>query len=111
LAVPELAFRVFEGDFMKNLIIGALLLALSCAPSIARAAVIGGAPPAVSASSSGRPIEPVSRTNLADQARDYAAREAANPALGAFEGGGAGIYIGGSALTVALIVVLIVIIL
>jgi hypothetical protein len=53
----------------------------------------------------------VSRTTLADQARDYAAREAANPALGAFEGGGAGIYIGGSALTVALIVVLIVIIL
>jgi hypothetical protein len=96
---------------MKNLIIGALLLALSCVPSIARATVIVRPPPAASASPGGRPTEPAPRTVLPDDARDYAAREAANPQLGAFEGGGVAIYIGGSALTVALIVVLILIIL
>jgi hypothetical protein len=41
---------------------------------------------------------------------NYAVREAAAPELGAFEGGThTGIYIGGSALTVALLVVLIVV--
>jgi len=96
---------------MKNLTIGALLLALCCVPSIARATVIVGAPPAASASPSGRPIESAPRTVLPDDARDYAARDASNPQLDAFEGGGGAIYIGGSALTVALIVLLIVIIL
>ena len=96
---------------MKNLIIGALLLALSCIPSVARAEVIVRSPPAASASPSGRPTEPAPRTVLSEDAPDYAAREAANPQLGAFEGGGVAIYIGGSALTVALIVVLILIIL
>ena len=96
---------------MKNLIIGALLLALSCIPSIARATVIVRSPPAANASPSGRPTEPAPRTVLPEDAPDYAAREAANPQLGVFEGGGVAIYIGGSALTVVLIVVLIVIIL
>ena len=41
----------------------------------------------------------------------YAAREAQSPRLAAFEGGGAGIYISGSALAVVLIVVLLVVLL
>jgi hypothetical protein len=105
------AFRAFEGDFMKNLITGALLLALSCVPSLARADMRGVSPIAVSGSSSGRPFAPPAVAILPDDARDYAAREAASPAAAAFEGAGAGIYIGGSALTVALVVLLILIIL
>ena len=39
---------------------------------------------------------------------DYQKREAANPLLGSFQGGGSAIYIGGGAVTVLLIVLLVV---
>ncbi len=96
---------------MKNVIAAALVLALFCVPSLTRAEVSGMPPAALSGSSGGRPIAPRAVTFLPDEARDYAAREAASPALGAFEGGGAGIYIGGGTLVVVLVVLLIVIIL
>jgi hypothetical protein len=96
---------------VKNLTTVALVLALFCAPSLARAEMSGIPPATVSDSSDGRPIAPRGGTTLPDEARDYAAREAASPALGAFEGGGVGIYIGGSTVVVVLVVLLIVIIL
>jgi len=95
---------------MKDLTIGALLLALSCAPSIAKAATTGGSKAGVSGSS-GRSLEPAAVTVLPDEARDYAAREAATPTLGRFQGGGVGVYVGGGAVTAVLLVVLIVILL
>lgn len=44
-----------------------------------------------------------------DEAQSYAAREKQAPALQEFQGGSASIYIGGGALTVVLLVILIVI--
>jgi hypothetical protein len=46
-----------------------------------------------------------------EQTLRYAAREAETPQLATFEGGSAGVYIGGSTLAVVLIVVLIVVLL
>jgi len=95
---------------MKKLIAGALLVALLGAPSIAAARTTRGVPAAV-AQAPARRVAPAPVAATAADASDYAAREAAAPALGQFEGGdSAGIYIGGSALTVVLIVLLIVII-
>jgi hypothetical protein len=97
---------------MKRLVAGALLVALLGAPSIAQAGTIRQAPAAVAEAPGGRAARSAPVHESPVEARDYAAREAAAPALGQFEGGdGAGIYIGGSALTIVLIVLLIVIIL
>jgi len=96
---------------MKNLTTGALLLALSCAPSIAQAATTGVSTAAVSGWPGGQPPESAPVKTLPDEAREYAAREAATPALAGFQGGGSEIYIGGGALTVVLLVLLIVIVL
>jgi hypothetical protein len=95
---------------MKKVITAALLLALSYAPSIARAEMTGARPAAVGGSSSGRTAE-AAPVNIAVGGADYAAREAASPALAAFQGGHTGIYIGGGAVTVLLLVLIILIIL
>jgi hypothetical protein len=96
---------------MKKVISAALLLALSCVPSLVRAQPAGEPPAAIADSPTGGPAERVPVNAPSTEAGEYAAREAATPALGAFEGGSVGIYIGGSALTIVLVVLLIVIIL
>ena len=95
---------------MKKLITGALLIVLSYAPSIARAEMTGAPPAAAGGASSGRTAEPAP-IKVAAGETDYAAREAANPALGAFKGGESGLYIGGGAVTVLLLVIIILILL
>jgi len=94
---------------VKRFAIAALLAAFACIPSVgwadtiaARSAPAGQSiarPPAATA-----PVE-----TSAGEAADYAAREAATPALGAFEGGRDGIYIGAGALVVVLLIVIILI--
>ena len=89
---------------------GALLAALAGAPSLARAATVNAPLAAAVAEAAGGP--PVSRMPVRaapGDAADYAAREAATPELGEFEGGRGGIYIGGGTVVVVLLVVLIVI--
>jgi hypothetical protein len=92
---------------MKRLTIAALLVALACAPSLVRAETpsersesVGDAQP--------RPPMPAPADSSRSEAVDYAAREAAAPALGAFAGGGGGIYIGSGAVVIILLVVIIV---
>jgi hypothetical protein len=97
---------------MKNFIVAGLLVALCGAPSIAQAGINREGPAAVGEAPRVGLFEGAPAGAPPGEASDYAAREAAAPALGQFKGGdGAGIYIGGSALTVVLIVLLIVIIL
>jgi hypothetical protein len=88
---------------------GALLATLAGAPSFARAATVNAplAATAAVAEVAGGSRVPV-RAAPGDAA-DYAAREAATPDLGKFEGGRGGIYIGGGTVVVVLLVVLIVI--
>ena len=96
---------------MKKLIAGALLVALLELPSIAAATTTRGVPAMVDRAPARRVARPAPIAGATADASEYAAREAASPALAQFEGGGSGgIYIGGSALTVVLIVLLIVII-
>jgi len=94
---------------MKKLIVGALLVALSGVSSIARAETTR-VPPAVVAQSPASGMAQTTSLASTAQATDYAAREAAAPALREFKGGDATIFIGGSALVVLLIVLLIVLI-
>ena len=91
---------------------GALLVALAGAPSLARAATVNAplaAPAAVAEVAGGSPVSRASARVAPGDATDYAAREAATPELGRFEGGSSGIYIGGGTVVVILLVVLIVI--
>jgi len=93
---------------VKRFAIATLLAAFVCAPSLGWAETPGARSTAVGdtiARQSAVPAPVESR----GEADDYAAREAAAPALGAFAGGGGGIYIGGSALVVILLVIIIVI--
>ena len=92
---------------MKKLIAGALLVSLSGVTSIARAES-APAPRAVVAGEPSRPVRQPTPPAPTSQANDYAAREAAAPALAEFEGGHRGIYIGGGAVTVLLIVLLVI---
>jgi hypothetical protein len=94
---------------MKRLVAGALLLALSGAPSFAEAATRHEPAPAVVQTPRRQPVQPAPVAERPAAATDYAAREAAAPELGKFTGGGAGIYIGGSTLVIVLLVVIIVI--
>lgn len=93
---------------MKRLAAGALLIAMSGAPTFAQAAT-EQTPPAAAGQMPGRSPAPAVAAERPSATTDYAAREAATPELGKFTGGGAGIYIGGSTLVVVLLVVLIVI--
>jgi hypothetical protein len=94
---------------MKKLVAGALLLALSGAPSLAQAGTNPAPPTAIGEAAGRPPAQPAPVRDPPNGAGDYAAREAATPALGEFTGGGGGVYIGSSALVVVLLVVLIVI--
>ena len=96
---------------MKRLMAAALLLVLAGAPSLAQAATAEAAPlaPAAVAESRGQPR--VSSTPLgaaAGDTADYAAREAAAPELGKFQGGSVVIFLGGGAALVVVIIVLVV---
>lgn len=96
---------------MKRIITGVLLAVLAGGPSVSWAGTTREAPAAVDQSPTRRPAAPAPVAGrTADQA-NYAAREAATPELGKFEGGSVGIYIGGGALTVVLIVVLLLVLL
>lgn len=94
---------------MRALIAVATLLALAGTPSIAAAQLTREAPVAVGRVPSLPVAVPASSADARADATDYAAREAADPALAEFRGGGGGLYIGGSALTIVLLVLLIVI--
>ena len=94
---------------MKKLIVGALLVALSGVSSIARAEMTR-VPPAVVAQAPATGMAQTTSLASTAQATDYAAREAAAPALGEFKGGDAVIYIGGGALSVLVIVLVIILV-
>jgi hypothetical protein len=85
------------------------LAVFACAPSFAWAGTIDAPSAAVGDTTARRPAAPAPVASSRGEAADYAAREAATPALGAFAGGRGGIYIGGSALVVILLVIIIVI--
>ena len=89
----------------------ALLAAFACAPSVGWAETAGARSTVVGDPIARRRAAPAPVDSSRGEAADYAAREAAAPALGQFEGGAASIYIGGSAVGVLLLVLLIVIIL
>jgi len=97
---------------MKRLVAAALLAALAGTPSIAAANITRASPPAVAAVP-GLPVAavPAPVAGSRAEASDYAAREAAAPALAEFAGGGGGIYIGSGAVVIILLVVIIVILL
>jgi hypothetical protein len=95
---------------MKNFIAAGLLVCLAC---LAPLTVAASAPSPAGAAAQRSIGQPSAQPFAADTeaTRDYAAREAAAPALAEFRGGDVGIYIGGSAVTVLLVVLLVVIIL
>ena len=92
---------------MKKLTIAALLVALACAPSVVRAETPGGRSQSMGDVEARQPAGPAPADSSRSEAADYAAREAAAPALAAFAGGGGGIYIGSGALVIVLLVVII----
>ena len=98
---------------MKTLMTGLLLLAFASAPSLARAATINAAP-ATPTGVAEAPGEPPVRSTPASAATGetatYAAREAAAPELGKFQGGSV-VVIGGGTLVLVLLIVLIVLVL
>jgi hypothetical protein len=98
---------------MKRLVTAALLLAFASAPSLARAATIDTAPaaPAAVAEALGEPHSPTPANAAPGDTADYAAREAAAPALGKFQGGSVVVFVGGGTLLLVLIIVLIVLVL
>ena len=67
-------------------------------------------PPAVVAQAPAAGMTQTTSLASTTQASDYAAREAAAPALSEFKGGEATIFIGGSALAVLVVVLLIILI-
>ncbi len=97
---------------MKRLMAAALLVALASAPSIAQAATTNAAPLAPTAVVAGRGESPVISTPVGatpGDTADYAAREAAAPELGKFQGGSVVIFLGGGVALVVVIIVLIVV--
>jgi hypothetical protein len=96
---------------MKKLLISALLVALSCVPSLGLAGDTRAPHAAVGAVPGVGLAEPVPLDISPGSTRDYAAREAAAPQLAEFAGGSGGIYIGTGALVVALVVVVVILVL
>ena len=91
-----------------------LLLAFASAPSLARAGTINSAPaaPAAVVETPGeQPVSSLPASAAPGGTADYAAREAAAPELGKFQGGSVVVFIGGGTLFVVLIIVLIVLVL
>jgi hypothetical protein len=96
---------------MRRLLIGALLLAFALAPSLARAETAGApaaAPTPMAEAAGGSTVDFAPAQTAAAGGTDYAAREAAAPELGKFEGGSVTFIIGGGAVFVVLVIVLIV---
>lgn len=89
----------------------ALLAALACAPSVAWAGTTGARAAAVGDGIARRPAAPAPVDSTGGDAANYAAREAAAPALAEFAGGREGIYIGGGVVVVLLLVIIIILIL
>lgn len=96
---------------MRKFIMGLLLVALSCVPTLAQAEVTRAAQAPASQGPGTRLTQAVPLDDVADSTLDYAAREAAAPQLAGFAGGAGGIYIGTGALVVALLVVIVVLVL
>ena len=96
---------------MKKLAMVALLVALGCAPSVAWAGTAGRLSATAGDTRARPPAAPAPVDSSRGDAADYAARETAAPALGAFAGGRDGIYIGGGAVVVLLLVIIIILIL
>jgi len=98
---------------MKRLMAAVLLLAFASAPSLARAATmnVGPGAPAAVAESPGEAQSPTPANAASGDTADYAAREAAAPALSNFKGGSVVVFIGGGTLLIVLIIVLIVLVL
>ena len=91
-----------------------LLLAFAGAPSLARAGTINPAPAAqadVVETPGESPVRPAPAGAARGEAADYAAREAAAPELGKFQGGSAVIFIGSGTVLIVLIIILIVLVL
>jgi hypothetical protein len=96
---------------MRGLLAVAFLAAVVGAPSLAWAGTPSAPLAVVQDAPGGRLVAPSAVGDPPSEAVGYAAREAAAPELGSFAGGHVGIYIGGSALGVVLVVLLIVILL
>jgi hypothetical protein len=99
---------VITEDVMKKLIAGVLLVVLSNVPSLARAESTA-APRVAAAGATSRPVAEPTAPAPTSEVNRYAERESATPELGEFDGGHRGIYIGGGAVTVLLIVLLVLI--
>jgi hypothetical protein len=86
------------------------LLAFAGAPSLARAGTINTTPvtPAAVAEGAGQSVSPTAANAAPGETADYAAREAAAPELGKFQGGSVVVFIGGGTLLIVVIIVLIV---
>ena len=98
---------------VKRLMTAVLLLAFAGAPSLARAGTINtapAAPPPVAERTGAPPLRSTPAGAASGQTADYAAREAAAPELGKFQGGSVVVITGGT-LVIVLLIVLIVLIL
>ena len=98
---------------MKRLMSALLLLAFASAPSLARAGTIVAEPtaPAGVETLAESPAGAAPASAAPGETADYAAREAAAPELGKFQGGSAVIFIGGGTVMIVLIIVLIILVL
>jgi hypothetical protein len=98
---------------MKRILTAALLVAFAIAPSLAQAATVTAAPLAPTAAAEG-PGQPQVSSKPSGAALSgpagYAAREAATPALGNFRGGSVVIFLGGGAVFVLVIVLVVLLI-
>jgi hypothetical protein len=97
---------------VKRLMTAVLLLAFAGAPSLARAGTINTAaaePPAIVETAGAAPLRSAAAGAASAEIADYAAREAAAPELGKFQGGSVVVITGGTLLIVLLIVVIILI--
>ncbi len=96
---------------MRRVLAAALLLAFAGAPSLARAATINAAPAGVAETPGEPPLGAAPASAAPGETADYAAREAAAPELGKFQGGSVVVFIGGGTLLIVLIIVLIILVL
>jgi hypothetical protein len=96
---------------MRRFITVILVVALSCAPTLARASVTPTSHRAagtVPGKTLAQPEQLDVSSPTPGSPQDYAERERAAPQLAGFSGGGGGIYIGTGALVVALLVVVVI---
>ncbi len=96
---------------MNKLITGLLLIAFASLPGIAQASGLRALPPPAETTASQAVVPPATDRQTTSAVNDYAAREAVTPALGEFEGGHYGYYVGGGVVTVVLVVLLVLVLL